>query len=218
MYLKKPSPFTHVQQNMTVYLFMSILFLTGIIFGAVVVNSMSFIQKQDLYFHLERYFHQLIDGHIVPNKDIFKKSFFYHFKMLFLLFVLGLSVIGLPIVWILIFIKGLVIGFSVGFIVNQLGFKGLLLATFAIAPQNLIMIPIYIIAGSFSMVYSLTLFHKLFSRSVSQSIFKPFVQYSVVFFVLILGSVFGSFLEAFVSNEAFKTLLRNTTLFIVNII
>jgi len=218
MYFKKPSPFTHVQQNMTVYLFMSILFLTGIIFGAVVVNSMSFIQKQDLYFHLERYFHQLIDGQIIPNKDIFKKSFFHHFKMLFLLFVLGLSVIGLPIVWILIFIKGLVIGFSVGFIVNQLGFKGLLLATFSIAPQNLIIIPIYIIAGSFSMVYSLTLFHKLFSRSVSQSIFKPFVQYSAVFFVLVLGSVFGSFLEAFVSNEAFKTLLRNTTLFIINII
>lgn len=218
MYIKRPNPFTHVQQHKTVYLFMSILFLTGIVFGAIIVNSMSFIQKQDLYFHLDRYFNQLIDGQLIPGKDIFKKSFFHHVKMLFLLFFLGLSVIGLPIVWILIFIKGLVVGFSVGFIVNQLGLKGLLLATLSIAPQNVVMIPIYIVAGSFSMVYSLSLFHKLFSRSVSQPFFKPFMQYSVVFFFLMVGAVIGSLIESFISNEAFKAMLRHTSLFIVNII
>src|SRR5699024_8433392 len=114
MYIKKPNPFNHVKQHKTIYLFMSILFLTGIVFGAIIVNSMSFIQKQDLYFHLERYFNQLIEGQVIPTKDIFKKSFFHHIKMLFLLFFLGLSVIGLPIVWVLIFIKGVVVGFSVG--------------------------------------------------------------------------------------------------------
>lgn len=196
---------------------MTILFLTGIVFGAVIVNSMNFIQKQDLYFHLERYFHQLINGQLIPNKDIFIKSFFHHAKMLFLLFFLGLSVIGLPIVWVLIFIKGLVVGFSVGFIVNQLGYKGLLLATLSIAPQNVIIIPVYIVAGSFSMVYSLTVFHKLFSRSVSQPFFRPFLQYSVVFFTLTIGALIGSLIESFVSNEAFKALLRHSTLFIINL-
>lgn len=211
------SPLVHVQRYKTVYLFMTILFLTGIVFGAVVVNSMSFIQKQDLYFHLDRYFQQLIDGYLIPNKDIFQKSFFHHVKLLFLLFFLGLSVIGLPLVWILIFIKGLVVGFSVGFIVNQLGLKGLLLATVSIAPQNVIIIPVYIIAGSFAMVYSLSLFHKLFSRSVSQPFLKPFLQYSVVFMTLIFCALFGSLIESYIANEAFKVLLQYTLLFIITI-
>lgn len=81
-----------------------------------------------------------------------------------MLFVLGLSVIGLPAVWILLFLKGMVVGFSVGFIVNQLEMKGLFLAALSIAPQNLLVIPIYIVAGSLSMIFSLTLLGKLFSR------------------------------------------------------
>src|SRR5690625_2373668 len=121
MYVNKIGVFNHIKDHLTIYVFMAILFLTGIIFGAITVNSMSFIQKQDLFFHLDRYFIQLNGDETIASKDILKRSFFFHMKYLFLLFILGLTIIGLPIVWILIFIKGLVIGFSVGFIVNQLG-------------------------------------------------------------------------------------------------
>ncbi|WP_240473224.1 hypothetical protein [Oceanobacillus caeni] len=40
----------HMREYATIYLFMVILFLTGIIFGAIIVNSMNFVQKQDLFF------------------------------------------------------------------------------------------------------------------------------------------------------------------------
>src|SRR5699024_8809086 len=145
-YKSKHFVLEHVKENMMIYIFMMTLFLTGIIFGAITVNSMTFVQKQDLFFHLDRYFVQISGEETIASKDILKRSFFFHVKYLFLLFILGLTIIGLPIVWILIFIKGLVIGFSVGFIVNQLGGQGLLLATLSIAPQNMIIIPVYIIA------------------------------------------------------------------------
>src|SRR5690625_4848369 len=217
MYIIKNQIENHLKEHATIYVFMIILFLTGVIFGAIIVNSMNFNQKQDIFFYLERYIGQIIANEQVENQAILIGSFLYHIKYLLLLFLLGLTVIGLPLVWILIFIKGLVIGFSVGFIVNQLGMKGLLLATVSIAPQNVIIIPVYIIAGSFSMVYSLSLFHKLFSRSVSQPFLKPFIQYSVVFMTLIFGALFGSLIESYIANEAFKVLLQYTLLFIITI-
>lgn len=200
----------HLRENVTIYIFMMTLFLTGIIFGAVTVNSMTFVQKQDLYFHLERYFIQLSGEEAIASKDILKRSFFFHVKFLSLLFILGLTIIGLPIVWVLIFIKGLVIGFSVGFIVNQLGGQGLLLATLSIAPQNIIIIPIYIIAGSLSMIFSLSLFYKLFGRSVSYTIGRPFLQYTFIFVVLVAIAFGGSLIETFVANEAFKAMIKTS--------
>lgn len=200
----------HVKENMTIYIFMVTLFLTGIIFGAITVNSMSFVQKQDLFFHLDRYFVQLNGDETIASKDILKRSFFFHVKYLFLLFILGLTIIGLPVVWILIFMKGLVIGFSVGFIVNQLGGKGLLIATLAIAPQNIIIIPVYIIAGSLSMIFSLSLLYKLFGRSVSYSIGRPFLQYSFYFVILLLFALGSSLIETFIANEAFKAIIKST--------
>src|SRR5690625_5989422 len=94
-----------------------------------------------------------------------KRCFIYHLNYLLLLFILGLTIIGLPIIWVLIFIKGLVVGFSVGFIVNQLGLNGLLIATLSIAPQNIIIIPVYIIAASLSMIFSLGLLYKKIGRA-----------------------------------------------------
>ncbi|MGM8211676.1 stage II sporulation protein M [Virgibacillus sp. W0430] len=199
----------HVRDHATIYIFMIILFLTGIVFGAIIVNSMNFVQKQDLFFYLDRFFGQILNGHIIENKEIVKESFIFHAKYLLLLFVLGLSVIGLPIVWILIFVKGMVIGFSVGFIVNQLGVKGLILASISIVPQNILIIPIYITAGSLSMIFSLALLSKLFSRKISQSIAAPFLNYAAIFALLLSVALVAALLEAFVANEAVKAFIKS---------
>lgn len=209
MYQKRTLAVNHVKEHAAIYLFMVILFLTGIVFGAIIVNSMNFVQKQDLFFYLERFFGQITDKDQIAGADILKESFFYHTKYLLLLFVLGLSVIGLPVVWILLFVKGLVVGFSVGFIVNQLGMKGLALASIAIAPQNILVIPIYIIAGSLSMIFSLTLLNKLFSNKLSQPILQPFGRYVTVFSLLLVCSVAAAGMEAFVSHGAMETLLKS---------
>ncbi|HLR80039.1 MAG TPA: stage II sporulation protein M [Bacillota bacterium] len=209
MYNKKTVFIEYVKEHGTVYLFMIILFLTGIVFGAMIVNSMNFIQKQDLFFYLERFFGEINDQYEIAKADILKNSFLYHAKYLFIIFILGLSVIGLPIVWILLFLKGLVVGFSVGFLVNQLGMKGLLLASLSIAPQNMIIIPIYIIAGSLSMIFSLTLLNKIFSHKMSQPIFQPLARYIVLFSFLLTISFVASCLEAFVANEAMGSFIRS---------
>jgi stage II sporulation protein M len=217
MPINKTTLLRHVKEHITIYIFMVILLLIGIIFGAIIVNSMSFIQKQDLFFHLDRYFGLAGGDEAIQGKDILKRSYFFHIKYLFLFFILGLTIIGLPIVWVLVFVKGLVIGFSVGFIVNQLGLKGLLLATISIAPQNMIVIPIYIIAASLSMIFSLRLINKLFVQTYTESIGKPFVQYTIVFMILVLCALGSSLIETFVANEALKAILRTSFYLIINI-
>src|SRR5690625_2855557 len=139
----------HLQQHGTIYIFMIGLFLMGIIFGSVIVNSMNFIQKEDLYFYLSQFFEQIVDESAPSFGAIFKNSYFFHLKYLLLIYVLGLSIIGLPLVWILVFLKGLFIGFTVGFIVNKLVVQGLILSAIYIAYHKLIIIPHTIIAVSF---------------------------------------------------------------------
>lgn len=218
MYLQKSNVWKHIKEHMMIYLFMVVLFITGIIFGAIIVNSMTFIQKQDLFFHVDRYFMQVNTEEAVHSMDILKRSFFFHVKYLCLFFVLGITIIGIPAVWMLLFIKGVVIGFSVGFMVNQLGTKGLLLATLSIAPQNMIIIPVYIIASSLSMIFSLTLCYKLFGKSVTLSLGKPFIRYSYLFIILLICALGSSLIETFVANEAFKALLKTSFYMIMSII
>ncbi|QGH34852.1 stage II sporulation protein M [Gracilibacillus salitolerans] len=200
---KKPIS-NHFAKYHTIYIFTIILFITGIIFGAIIVNSMTFIQKQDLFFYLERFFLGFLQDGDISKQSLFKNAAFYHIQFLSLLFFLGLAVIGLPIIWVLLFVKGVAIGFTVGFFVNQLGFKGLLFSFSAIAPQNLIIIPIYIIASSFAMIFSLTLLQSMFSKRYKQPILQIFYRYTAVFIGLMIVVGFAALLESIVSFETMR--------------
>jgi stage II sporulation protein M len=199
---------SHIRQHATSYLFMLVLFLIGIVFGAIVVNSMNFTQKEDLFYYLERFFSQLQQGQTMSKQEILQASFLSHVKFLLFLYVLGLSIIGIPIIWMLLFSKGLMMGFSVGFLVNQLGWKGLMLAAAAVAPQNLIVIPLYLIAGTSAMLFSVTLLRKLLAKRSPLSLRRYFIQYSVIFLILLGSSFAASLLETFLSNPLLSLLVN----------
>lgn len=197
-----------VQSHMNIFVFIFVLFLMGIIFGAVIVNSMNFVQKQDLFFYLKQFFEQQASSPGTGRAVLWKDSVLYHVKYMLLLFLLGISVIGMPVITVLLFIKGLVLGFSVGFLVNQMGWYGLLISTVSIAPQNLIIIPVYLIAGSLALIFSLTLCKQLFIRRVHQPVMKGFVRYSGLFGALMAVLMVSSVIEVFISNSILELVLK----------
>lgn len=105
----------HLQENRTLYAFVCVLFLMGVIFGAIIVNSLSPNQKQDLYTYLSRFFVQASEGGFASKSDMLFQSFGHYLKYMGLMWLLGLSVIGLPVILIMLFLKGVVMGFTVGF-------------------------------------------------------------------------------------------------------
>ncbi len=46
----------HVQEYSSIYSFIIVLFLMGVVFGAIIVNSLSIDQKEDLFYYLNQIF------------------------------------------------------------------------------------------------------------------------------------------------------------------
>ena len=66
---------THFREHSSIYLFVIVLFLMGVIFGAVVVNSLSFTQKEDLYYYLSQFFGQVSTGKMATSMIYSCKAF-----------------------------------------------------------------------------------------------------------------------------------------------
>ena len=66
----------HIREHSSIYLFVIVLFLMGVIFGAVVVNSLSFTQKEDLYYYLSQFFGQVSTGKMVTSMIYLCKAYF----------------------------------------------------------------------------------------------------------------------------------------------
>lgn len=200
------------REHSSIFLFIVVLFLMGVIFGAIVVNSMNFTQKEDLFYYLSQFFGQVSDGNVAENSDLFLQSFFHNSKFIGLIWILGISIIGLPIILILLFVKGMVVGFTVGFLVSQMGWKGFMLAFVSILPQNLIIIPVFIIMAAFSVIFSLRMIKKQFIKKYAQPILPFFKGY---IFALIIAVIFisaASGVEAYLSPWLMKTIISSNSL------
>ncbi len=73
------------------------------------------------------------------------------------LWFLGLTVIGLPIVILIIVIRGFILGFTVSFLFRQYSFQGGVLIALGVLPQNLLYVPALLLGGVLAMAFSLYL-------------------------------------------------------------
>ncbi|EID44940.1 stage II sporulation protein M [Parageobacillus thermoglucosidasius] len=198
----------HMREHASVYLFVIVLFLMGVIFGAIVVNSLNFGQKQDLYYYLTQFFGQVSKGNIAGARDMFQQSYFHNLKYVAFMWVLGISVIGLPIIFILLFLKGIVVGFTVGFLVNQMGWQGFLLSFVSVMPQNLIIIPAFLVMGVVSISFSLQMVRNQFMKRGHEPIFPVIMRYTAVMILISISLLVSSSLEAYVSPLLMKQVIE----------
>ncbi|MCA1030611.1 stage II sporulation protein M [Bacillus timonensis] len=197
----------HLREHSSIYLFITVLFLMGVIFGAIVVNSLNINQKQDLYYYLSQFFGQVSEGKHANSIEIFKQSYFHNLKYLGLMWLLGISIIGLPIILILLFLKGVVVGFTVGFLVNQMGWKGFLLSFVSVLPQNIIIIPAFVIIATVSVAFSLKMIRQQFIKRTNEPVFQLLTRYTFLMGIVSVVLVFASVFEAFVSPGLMRSII-----------
>lgn len=197
----------HLRDNSSIYLFVTVLFLMGIIFGAIVVNSLTVDQKDDLYFYLNRFFGLVKTGEVATSTEMFQQSFFHNVKYLGLIWILGIAIIGLPVVLILLFIKGMVIGFTVGFLVNRMGISGFALSFVSVMPQNIFLIPAFLILTTASVAFSLKLIRQQFFKGAKEQVAASFFRYSGILVGVFVLIACASLIEGYVSPTLMKTMM-----------
>jgi stage II sporulation protein M len=197
----------HVQENFSLYTFTTVLLVMGVIFGAITVNSLSLVQKEDLFQYLSRFFGQVSENEFAGKESMFNQSFTHYLKYIGLMWVLGLSVIGLPVILILLFLKGIVVGFTVGFLVNQMGWNGFLLSFVSVLPQNLILIPAFVVIGTAAISFSLKMIRGQFIKRLTEPIFPQFLRYTFLMVIIGIAIAVASVFEAFVSPVLMKVVI-----------
>jgi stage II sporulation protein M len=188
-------------EPVNLYAFAAVLFFVGVVFGAIVVNALSDEQKTQLFQDLHGFLVNLGNRReTVPHGQIVWYAVTMNLKTIGLIWILGLSIIGLPFIVFLIFLKGFVIGFSVGFLVDQFAWKGIWLAAAAILPQNLLVVPALMAAGVAGISFSLMLVRSRFG-SRNLSVYPTFLAYSIRIAGLAVVLVGAALVEGSISSR-----------------
>lgn len=136
----------HITTNKSSYFFLLMAFIIGVSAGAFTVNGLSIMQRDELSNYFQGFL-QLFNNQNFKSSELFTIGMIENIKIVGLLWILGVTIIGLPFIYIIIGVRGFITGFTSGFVINALGMTGVLFSGVALLPREIIIIPCLIGIG-----------------------------------------------------------------------
>lgn len=195
-----------IKKNKKSYLFILSLILIGIIFGSLFITI---LDNHDLLLVSNQVtaFFEGIKKTELNYVIALKNSLVSNLGLVLIIWFLGISVIGIPIILFLLFMKGFILGFSIASIIYKFGFKGIFITFFYIIPQQLITILFLLIIGYYSLNFSYNLFSAIIKRkTINYTTITT--KYSKILLMCAILAIISIAFEIFVSPILIKYLLK----------
>ena len=193
--------------NKRVFVFLLCLMFIGVIFGSSLPIFLNNEDKVLVSEYLSNFVSQINNGY--DSLFLFKNSLINNGIFAFLIWILGVSIIGIPIILFLFFFKSFVFGFSISSIIVNYGFKGILFSFSYIFPHQVINLCVYGVLTNYSLIFSIKLIGMIFKKvdfNIRGAFNRYFRIFIFCFLVLILSSLFESFISPLFMGFVFRLL------------
>lgn len=196
----------HLQDNLWLYIIMSLFLVMGILLGALGVKGLGSKEEGELLEYLNYFFAGFAEMQVEPM-TLLKHSLSTNYKLLAMIWFLGLTVLGAPLILLVIAVRGFYLGFTAGFLIQEKALLGVLLTVLTLLPQNLFNLPALVAAAVLAASFSIWLV-KGRNREPAKGLFRQFFLYTIFLSCLAVFVLFGSLLEAYLTPHLLKLVLE----------
>lgn len=188
----------HVRTNIKYYFTIAIVFLIGIVIGVMFINNIDENQKNQIGDYLCTFTEALNSDYKVDTNNLLKSSITNNLLLALLLWFIGSTVVGIPIVYIIICIRGFFLGYTLSsIIVTYNVWKGTLFSLCTLLLQNIIFIPC-ILALSVS---GIRLYKSIIKDKRKENIKIEILRHTIFSGFIAIFLVLASFVEVYASSN-----------------
>lgn len=185
-----------IKINKKIFVFLFVLMLMGIIAGSIFTTILNSSDKELVINHLNEFIDN-INNNKLDYIFALKNNLITNISYVILIWLLGISVIGLPIIIIMFFTKCFILGFSVGAILTTFKLKGILVSLVYVFPGQvisllfLLLLMMYSMSFTFKMIYAILKKKSIDFKLIMNKYFKILL---IVLGVVILMSLYDTYL------------------------
>lgn len=191
--------------NSKTIIFLLSLTVVGIISGTIFSLVINSSDKALISEHLGGFF-EAVKNNQLNSLDALKNSILDNYSISILIWLLGISIIGLPIIILLFFSKAFIIGFTIGSIMINYKLKGCLISFLYLFPHHIVNILLYLLLLVYAIALSIKLLYTFVKRKSID--FKPIIsKYLGILFICLVGFVLTSLYEAFIMPKLINLIL-----------
>ena len=187
----------HIIRQKKKYVFLSIILGIGIISGIIFIFLLSGKDRSLIKDNYSLIFDSIKNNNINYFKT-FINSVSSNMFSIIVMYILSISIVGIPITIFYLYIKGFIFGLSLSSIINIYGFKGIILSLSYLLPHHLIILILFILLSFYAISFSLKLFRYLFLKE-NIPLNKYFLNLNKVFLTGILVMIVCSIIETFLT-------------------
>ena len=179
------------------YIFLITIIVLGIISGIVLSNILSYNDKKIITNQINDYFINLRNGEELNYLSNLLNSLKINFIYYFLLLIFSVSIIGIILNPFILYFKSVIVGFTIGILINIYKYSGIILGIFSIFPNQLINLLVYMTMSFYGIILSIKLFKLLFFKEqFNINIFrKKYLKIiGIGAILLIISSLYETFL------------------------
>lgn len=189
---------THILQNIKAYTVVSIIMLIGIILGVILVNNMSVEQTENIQTYLQTFMNSLKEGKIVNSSELLKNSLTSNLILVLIIWFVGSTVVGIPIVLGIVAFKGFSLGYTISIATKTWGIgKGILFFITSMLMQNLISIPCIIALA----VSGIKLYKSIIKDKRRENVKFEIIRHTIFSLIMLIILVFSSVIETYLSTN-----------------
>lgn len=132
----------HIRENIKEYIILLLIFIIGLIIGTMILNNSNDMQKQEISDYLNDFTSKVQEGSKPDYGKMFIKIIKKNLILVIIMAFLGVSIIGLPGLYIIIGYKGFSFGYTISAALAVMGtYKGMLLATTLMLLSKVVELP-----------------------------------------------------------------------------
>ena len=188
----------NLQENKRIYILLLICLLIGIVLGVFFINNSDEVQQNEVNEYINNFVTTLKNNNSIDRNKLINVSLKRNILMGIILWFIGSTIIGLPLIYFFILYKGICIGYTISGAILALGTgNGVIFCLSSILFQNIIFIPELF----FITVSSTKLCYAIMKNRTKENIKLEIIKHSILSAITIVLFMLSSLLEVYISTN-----------------
>ena len=195
----------YIINNYKEYILVCLLFLIGLFIGVLIVNNCGDEQILDISSQINDFIANFKNINTISKTPLVLTSAKNNLSISIVLWLAGTTVIGLPIVLIVILFRGITLGYTISALTSTLGvLKGIGFSTTALILQNMLFIPAVLTLG----VSSIKLYKSIIKDKRKDNIKIEIIRHTIISILMSAVLILASIIENTISIEILKNIIK----------
>ena len=196
----------HILNNKRGYFIVIILFFIGLMTAIFFINHTSDAQIEEINTYLNTLVNQVQTYEGIDLLHLLKQSVISNFLLIILLWFGASTMIGIPVVYGTVLVKGFSIGYTISSMINCFGVgKGIIISLSALLLHNLLFIPTMLATG----VSGIRMYQSIMKNKNRENIKVEIIRHTIFCALMLVLMFIAALVEVYGSTNILILILKN---------